>query len=101
MDCLIDSHHKHKYIKLNDVYETTVLEIKELQKILESCLQMLGSEKERPEKLFLDGDKHFQEVKDKILLTEKEMVEIISKYAKELLQELELIWKPTENKIKE
>lgn len=56
---------KHKYIKLNDVFDTTILEMKELQNRMESCLQMLGFEKERLEKLH--------------------------KYTKELLQELEMI----------
>ncbi|CAC5390688.1 TRIM45 [Mytilus coruscus] len=45
------------------------------------------------------GDKNYQEIRDKILLNEKEIIETVSKYAKELLQELESIWKPTEDKI--
>ncbi|XP_063427021.1 uncharacterized protein LOC134710575 [Mytilus trossulus] len=100
IDCLIDSHKKHEYTKLNEVYDTAIYEMKVLQNKLESCLQFYGNEKERLEKLLLDGDKKFKEIKDQILLTEKEIKETVSKYAKELLQELESKWKPTENKIK-
>ncbi|VDI65243.1 tripartite motif-containing protein 71 [Mytilus galloprovincialis] len=100
LDCLIESHEKHKFRKLNEVYDIAISEMKELQNKLETCLQFYGNEKERFEKLLLDGDKKFQEIKDQILLTEKEIKETVSKYAKELLQELESKWKPTENKIK-
>ncbi|VDI56411.1 tripartite motif-containing protein 2/3 [Mytilus galloprovincialis] len=99
LDCLIESHEKHKFRKLNEVYDIAISEMKELQNKLETCLQFYGNEKERFEKLLLDGDKKFQEIKDQILLTEKEIKETVSKYAKELLQELESKWKPTENKI--
>ncbi|VDI72195.1 Hypothetical predicted protein [Mytilus galloprovincialis] len=100
MDCLIDSHKKHEYTKLNEVDDTTISEMKELQNKLESCLQFCGNVKERLEKILLDGDKTFQEIKDQILLTKKEIKETVSKYAEELLEELESIWKPTENQIK-
>ncbi|XP_052058447.1 uncharacterized protein LOC127698803 [Mytilus californianus] len=100
INCLIESHQKHKYRTLNEVYDTAISEMKELQNKLETCLQFFGDQKERLEKLLLDGDKKYQEIKDKILLNEKKMIETVSKYAKELLQELESKWKPTENKIK-
>ncbi|VDI72196.1 Hypothetical predicted protein [Mytilus galloprovincialis] len=56
--------------------------------------------KERLEKLLLDGDENYQVIKDEILLTKKEMTETISNYAKQLLDDLDSIWKPTENMIK-
>ncbi|VDI72198.1 Hypothetical predicted protein [Mytilus galloprovincialis] len=98
--CLIESHQKHKYKTLNEIYDTTFSKMKEVQNKLESSLEFFDYEKERLHKLHLDGAKNFQKIKNEITLTEKEISEIISKYAKELVQELESIWKPTENKIK-
>ncbi|XP_071160541.1 E3 ubiquitin-protein ligase TRIM71-like [Mytilus edulis] len=100
VDCLIDSHKKHECTKLNEVYDMAIFEMTALQNKLESSQEILGNEKERLEKLLLDGDKNYQEIKDEILLTKKEMTETISKYAKQLLDDLDAIWKPTENMIK-
>ncbi|XP_063425558.1 uncharacterized protein LOC134709320 [Mytilus trossulus] len=99
VDCLIDSHKKHECTKLNEVYDMAISEMTALQNKLESSQEILRNEKERLEKLLLDGDKNYQEIKDEILLTEKEMTETISKYAKQLLDDLDAIWKPTENMI--
>lgn len=74
--------------------------MKKVQHKIESSLEFFDNEKGRLHKLHLDGAKNFQKIKNKITLTEKEISEIISKYAKELVQELESIWKPTENEIK-
>ncbi|VDI65240.1 Hypothetical predicted protein [Mytilus galloprovincialis] len=82
----MESHEKHKYRKLNEVYDIAISEMKELQNKLEICLQLYGVEKERLEKLLLEGDKNYRVIKDQILQTEKEINERVSKYAKELLQ---------------
>ncbi|XP_076099672.1 uncharacterized protein LOC143069100 [Mytilus galloprovincialis] len=100
LDCLIESHQKHKYRKLNEVYEIAISEMKELQNKLESSQKFFGHENERLEKLLRDCDKNYQEIKDNILQTERDITETVSKYAKELLEDLESIWKPTEIKIK-
>ncbi|VDI65239.1 Hypothetical predicted protein [Mytilus galloprovincialis] len=99
MDCLIISHKKHEYRKLNEVYDTAISEMKDLQNKLESCYQLFVDENENLEKLLIDGEKNYKEIKDKILLTEKEIKETVSKYAKELLENLESKWKPTQIKI--
>ncbi|XP_071160824.1 uncharacterized protein [Mytilus edulis] len=99
LDCLIESHQNHKYRKLNEVYDTAISEMKDLQNKLESCHQFYGNEKENLEKLLLHGDNNFQVLKDQILQTERKMTDTISNYAKELLHELESIWQPTETKI--
>ncbi|CAC5411527.1 unnamed protein product [Mytilus coruscus] len=72
----------------------------ELKRRIDHDIQWYGNEKVNLEQLLSDGDVDFQETKDKIIETEKEMKETISRYASDLLQELETKWRPQENKIK-
>ncbi|VDI02514.1 Hypothetical predicted protein [Mytilus galloprovincialis] len=67
---------------------------------LETEIQWYKNEKEKLEQLLSDGDENFQETKIQIIEAKKEMKKIISTYASDLLEKLEVKWRPVENKIK-
>ncbi|XP_071154817.1 E3 ubiquitin-protein ligase TRIM71-like [Mytilus edulis] len=97
--CLPETHKMHDYNAIDEVYYDIISRMKELMNKFESDYQSLGIEKDKLQKLFADGNKNFQGTREIILRTEKEMKEAISKYANNLLQELEAKWKPLENMI--
>ncbi|CAC5394310.1 TRIM71 [Mytilus coruscus] len=98
--CLTETHKLHDYKGLDEAYNDIVSEKKELLNKLESNLQFLRNAKDKLNKILSDGDKTFQETKEAIKQTEKEMKEAITKYANDLLQELEAKSKSSENMIK-
>ncbi|VDI80738.1 tripartite motif-containing protein 9/67 [Mytilus galloprovincialis] len=98
--CTIEVHQKHEYKALDEVYEGLIADINEVEDKIESNLQFLKKEKNNLLKILSDGDTNFQETRDIILKTEKEMIEAISKFAENLLQKLEKKWKSSENMIK-
>ncbi|XP_052079043.1 E3 ubiquitin-protein ligase TRIM71-like [Mytilus californianus] len=98
--CIIEVHQKHEYKALDEVYERIIADINEIEDKIESNLQLLKREKNNLLKMLPDGDANFQETRDIILQTEKEMKEAISKFAEDLLQKLEKKWKSSENMIK-
>ncbi|XP_052079236.1 tripartite motif-containing protein 45-like [Mytilus californianus] len=98
--CLRETHKLHDYKALDEVYKEIISEMKELIKRSEDNLKLFSYEKEQLQKKLSNGDNNFQETRDLILQTEKDMKEVISKHAKDLLKELEAKWKPTENIIK-
>ncbi|CAC5371552.1 unnamed protein product [Mytilus coruscus] len=98
--CLNETHKMHDYKALDERYDEIISEMNELIKKFESNLQFFKNEKDKLQKVLSDGDNNFHETRDIILQTEKEMKEVISKHAKDLLQELDAKWKPLENKIK-
>ncbi|XP_063427573.1 uncharacterized protein LOC134711076 [Mytilus trossulus] len=98
--CLIETHKLHDYKDLDEEYKEIIFEMEELIKQFEANLKFISNEKKQLQKKLSDGDNNFQETRDLILQTEKKMKDVISKHAKDLLQELEAKWKPTENIIK-
>ncbi|XP_052079249.1 tripartite motif-containing protein 45-like [Mytilus californianus] len=98
--CLMETHKLHDYKAIDEEYKEIISEMKELIKQFEVNLKLFSNEEEQLQKKLSDGDNNFKETRDLILKTEKEMKEVISKHAKDLLQELEAKWKPTENIIK-
>ncbi|XP_071128024.1 uncharacterized protein [Mytilus edulis] len=98
--CLMETHKLHDYKAIDEEYKEIIYEMKELIKQLEANLKHFSNEKEHLQKKLSDGDDNFKETRDLILQTEKKMKEVISKHAKDLLQELEAKWKPSENIIK-
>ncbi|XP_063405974.1 uncharacterized protein LOC134689902 [Mytilus trossulus] len=74
--------------------------MKEQIKRFEAKLKIFSYGKELLQKKLSDAANNFKETRNLILKTEKEMKEVISKNAKDLLQELEAKWKPLENIIK-
>ncbi|CAC5411531.1 unnamed protein product [Mytilus coruscus] len=99
-ECLIESHQKHKFKKLKVVYDSIVSEFSTVKEKIETDIKWHENERVKYEQLLSDGNKNFQETKDKIIQTEKEMKETISRHARDLLQVLETKWRPLENKIK-
>lgn len=99
-DCSTDTHQKHKVGKLKEVFDTIVSEIKEKKGKIEIEIQWYENEEAKFKQLLSDGKLNFQETKDKILQTEKEMKETISRYAGDLLQDLETKWRLLEKKFK-
>ncbi|VDI45725.1 Hypothetical predicted protein [Mytilus galloprovincialis] len=99
-DCSIESHQKHEYKQLDAVFNAIISAIDDLKKRIDHDIQWYEHEKLNLEQLLSDGDKNFQNTKDKIIETEKEMKDTISRYASDLLQELETKWRPQEIKIK-
>ncbi|VDI06355.1 Hypothetical predicted protein [Mytilus galloprovincialis] len=97
--CLMEPHKGRDYIPLEEMYNNIVSEMKELITKFEKNLQVFRNEKDKLQKMLCDGDTNFQETREIILQTEKEMKEAISKHANELLQELDGKWKPSENRI--
>ena len=99
-ECLTESHKKHEYKKLHEVYDTMISNIHALKDRLETEIQWYKNEKEKLEQLLSDGDENFQETKIQIIEAKNEMKKIISAYASDLLEKLEVEWKPVENKTK-
>ncbi|XP_076084175.1 uncharacterized protein LOC143054965 [Mytilus galloprovincialis] len=99
-DCLTESHKKHEYKKLHEVFDTMISNIHAMKDRLETEIQLYKKEKENLEQLLSDGDENFEETKIQIIEAKKEMKKIISAYASDLLEKLEVEWKPVENKIK-
>ncbi|XP_076088765.1 uncharacterized protein LOC143059157 [Mytilus galloprovincialis] len=97
--CLMEPHKGRDYIPLDEMYNNIVSEMKELLTKFEENLQVFRNEKDKLRKILSDGDKNFQETRETILQTEKEMKEAISKYTYNLLQELDAKWKPSEDRI--
>ncbi|CAC5381595.1 unnamed protein product [Mytilus coruscus] len=97
--CLTETHKMHDYNAIDEVYYDIISRMRELIHKFESDHQSLRNEKDKLQKILSDGDKNFQETREIILQTEKEMKEAISKYAYNLLQELEANWKSLENMI--
>ncbi|VDI32841.1 tripartite motif-containing protein 2/3 [Mytilus galloprovincialis] len=97
--CLTETHKMHEYNAIDEVYSDIISRIRELIHTFESDNQSLNIETDKLQKLLADGDKNFQETREIILQTEKEMKDAISKYTNNLLQELEAKWKPLENVI--
>ncbi|XP_052073389.1 E3 ubiquitin-protein ligase TRIM33-like [Mytilus californianus] len=98
--CLTETHKMHDYREIDEVYNKIISEMKELIDTFESNLKFFTNERDRLEIKLSDGDKKFQETRNIILQTEKEMKEAISKYANDLLQDLDAKWKLSENMIK-
>ncbi|CAC5396098.1 unnamed protein product [Mytilus coruscus] len=98
--CLMETHKLHDYKAIDEEYKEIISEMKELIKQLEANLKLSSNEKEQLQKKLSDGQNNFQETRDLILQAEKDMKEVISKHAKDLLQELEAKWKPSEYIIK-
>ncbi|XP_052091933.1 E3 ubiquitin-protein ligase TRIM33-like [Mytilus californianus] len=98
--CLMETHKLHDYKAIDEEYKEIISKMKELIKQFEANLKFFGNEKEQLQKMLSDGDNNFQETRNLILQTEKEMKEVISKHAKDLLKELEAKWKPSKNIIK-
>ncbi|VDI17080.1 Hypothetical predicted protein [Mytilus galloprovincialis] len=98
--CLMEPHKGRDYIALDEKYNNIVSEMKKLIKKFEDHIQVLRNEMNKLLKIRYSGYLNFQETRDIILQTEKEMKEAISKHANELLQELDGKWKPSENRIK-
>ncbi|XP_076101125.1 uncharacterized protein LOC143070910 [Mytilus galloprovincialis] len=98
--CLMEPHTLHNFKPLDEVYNDILSEMKDLIIKFESHLKFLRNEKDKQEKMLFEGEINFKETRDIILQTEKEMKETISKYAKDILLELEAKWKPNENLIK-
>ncbi|XP_063446527.1 E3 ubiquitin-protein ligase TRIM45-like [Mytilus trossulus] len=99
-DCSTETHQKHELRNFNEVFDTIVSEIKELKGRIEMEMQWYENEGAKFKQLLSDGKQNFQETKDKILKTEKEMKETISRYASDLLQDLETKWRLLEKKFK-
>ena len=97
--CLTETHKMHDYNAIDEVYSDIISTIRELIHTFESDHQSLKIETDKLQQLLADGDKNFQETREIILQTEKEMKDAISKYTNNLLQELEAKWKPLENVI--
>ena len=98
--CLKETHKLHDYEALDEVYNDIICEMKKVMKEIQSKLQVFRNEKEKLQKILLDEDNNFQETRNIILQTEIKMKDDISKHTKDLLQELETKWKPSENLIK-
>ncbi|CAC5410507.1 unnamed protein product [Mytilus coruscus] len=98
--CLMEPHKLRDFKPLDEVYNDILSEMKDLIIKFESHLKFLRNEKDKQEKILSEGETNFQETRDIILQTEKEMKETISKHAQEILLELEAKWKPNENVIK-
>ncbi|XP_071161227.1 E3 ubiquitin-protein ligase Midline-1-like [Mytilus edulis] len=99
--CLMETHKLHDYKALDEVYQDLLSEMKKQIKQIEIYLELFKYKKDKLQKMISDGNIYFQEARDAILKTEKEMKDSIAKHAKDLLQELEAKWKPSENMIKE
>ncbi|XP_071150178.1 uncharacterized protein [Mytilus edulis] len=98
--CMIEVHQKHEYKALDEAYDGHITDIKEVEDKIESNLQFLKKEKDKLQKMLSNGDTNFQETREIILQAEKELKDAISEHTKELLQELETKWKPSESIIK-
>ncbi|XP_063424038.1 uncharacterized protein LOC134707864 [Mytilus trossulus] len=97
--CLTETHKMHDYNAIDEVYSDIISRIRELLHKFESNHQSLNIETDKLQKQLEDGDKNFQETREIILQTERELKDAISKYTNNLLQELEAKWKPLENVI--
>ncbi|XP_063406082.1 uncharacterized protein LOC134690008 [Mytilus trossulus] len=98
--CLMETHKLHDYKAIEEEYKEITSDMEELIKQFEANLKLLRNEKEHLKKKLSDGGDNFKETRDLILQTEKEMKEVISKRAKELLQELGARWSLSSNVIK-
>ncbi|XP_063444589.1 uncharacterized protein LOC134725036 [Mytilus trossulus] len=99
--CLMETHKQHDYKALDEGYQDILSEMKKQIKQIEIFLKLFKYKKDKLQKMISDGNISFQETRDKILKNEKEMKDSIEKHAKDLLQELEAKWKPSENMIHE
>ncbi|VDI06353.1 Hypothetical predicted protein [Mytilus galloprovincialis] len=97
--CLMEPHKGRDYIPLDEMYKNIVSEMRELITKFEENLQFFRNEKDKLQKILSDGEINFHETRETILQTEKEMREAISKSTKDILQELDAKWKPSENRI--
>ncbi|XP_063448098.1 uncharacterized protein LOC134727647 [Mytilus trossulus] len=90
----------HDYKDLDEVYNNIICEMEELIEKFETNLKFITNERDQLENKLADGDKNFQETRNIILQTEKDMKEAISNHASNLLQDLDAKWKLSENMIK-
>ncbi|XP_071181482.1 tripartite motif-containing protein 54-like [Mytilus edulis] len=98
--CLTETHKMHDYKDLDEVYNNSICEMNELIGKLETNLKFITNERGKLENKLAVGDNNFQETRNLILQTEKDMKEAISKHASNLLQDLDAKWKLSENRIK-
>ncbi|VDI61508.1 Hypothetical predicted protein [Mytilus galloprovincialis] len=99
-ECVVETHKLHDFKAIGEVYKDIISEMKKLNDTFESNIQIFRNKKDKLQKMLSDGDTNFQETKEIILQTEKELKERISKHAKDFVQKLEARWKSSENMIK-
>ncbi|CAC5370770.1 TRIM45 [Mytilus coruscus] len=94
-DCLIEGHQRHKYCKLDQIYDKKLKIIQDTKDRIESDIPHFKEKEEYLQKLLSEGTIQYTENKDKIA----EFKDNIIKYADGLLSDLDKQWKPTEDLI--
>ena len=70
-ECSTESHKKHEYKKLHEVFDSMISNIHAMKDRLETEIKWFKHEKEKLEQLLSDGEGNFQETKHKIIQTKR------------------------------
>ncbi|CAG2242912.1 TRIM71 [Mytilus edulis] len=97
--CLLESHQTHTLAKIAEVYHKKVKELQELENKIHQELPFYADlEKELKQTKSVENDQ-YNEIKQRILKKESELIENITKQRENLITELDKLWKPREDKI--
>ena len=100
MDCLIDTHKDHEFVKIIDVYNDNLCEKKHFLDSLKSSIYSIQNVEDELQKLLSDRKKEYKDLKNNIRQRDKEIKEAVTRYSDELLTQTKTEWNTTRAMIK-